>query len=275
MKLGFLVGLTVAGLLAVGLGGWAIDQSLHPDEATATDRVVHTQIAGSGPVSTAVQQGLKGNALPQCLRQSRQQLAEAAVNADSALRGPRVVFLGDSYTAARQATRVRNGYAVDLARAEGWKPILLGVGGTGFANPGRCGHDVYAYRYGNVVAEKPDAVIIEGGYNDRGTNPRTEQRLVLRGLRTLHRAMPGVPIALVGPTIPSAAVTGQILPIAHAFGRAAARTGTPFVDPADGHWFTRANRGRLISVDHIHPDDAGYAYMARRIKAALGGWPAH
>ncbi|HET7385590.1 MAG TPA: SGNH/GDSL hydrolase family protein [Nocardioidaceae bacterium] len=209
---------------------------------------------------------------PVCRRQNKERIAEKQVNHDLFYSGPRVVFLGDSYTAARQASSVRTGWAVELAVREHWQPVLLGISGTGFAATGRCGNDRYATRYDDVIRTHPDAVIIEGGYNDRGTKPSVEEQLVLSGIRRLRMALPGVPVALIGPAVPTASVASQIVPITLALRQAATQTGVTFVDPAGERWFTQENRGRLISADHVHPNDAGYAYMARRVAGPLEGW---
>jgi hypothetical protein len=158
-----------------------------------------------------------------------------------------VVFLGDRYTAAKDATGVRWGYAVQLARIEGWRPYLLGIGGSGFVNPGPCHvNNVYATRYAAVVRAHPDAVILEGGLNDLAASPAYEKQLVVAGIHRLSIALPGVPLALVGPTVPNAAIVAKVAPITRAFRLAASATAVRF--------------------------DAGYRYMARRAAVALRGW---
>jgi lysophospholipase L1-like esterase len=48
---------------------------------------------------------------------------------------------------------------------------------------------------------------------------------------------------------------------------AAAAAGATFVDPLADRWFV--GHPELIGADHVHPTDAGHAYMAGLIRPAI------
>lgn len=84
--------------------------------------------------------------------------------------GPRRVdVLGDSYSVGADLSRPRTQtWDVLLARQARWRLRIRGIGGTGFVNPGSCGNGSYQARVAQVLSDRPNLVIVEGGLNDVG-----------------------------------------------------------------------------------------------------------
>jgi lysophospholipase L1-like esterase len=207
-----------------------------------------------------------------CARVHASVAEQAAINAEAS-GSPTVAIIGDSYVAGSGATDAQHGWAYLLARQEGWRGILLGVGGSGLQNDGPCNGQTYLDRVGATAAVAPAAVIVEGGLNDRDASAETEASLLRQLVAALRVRIPGVAIALVGPPAPEPSDAPDVSKISGAFRDAAAATGVRLVDPYTENWFTAANRPALIAPDDIHPNDRGHAYFARRVAQDLSGWP--
>lgn len=81
----------------------------------------------------------------------------------------RVDVLGDSYSVGAELTAPRShAWDVQLAKQQRWHLTVRGIGATGFVNGGACGDRTYQSRVAQVLADKPQLVIVEGGLNDVG-----------------------------------------------------------------------------------------------------------
>jgi lysophospholipase L1-like esterase len=198
--------------------------------------------------------------------------AQRVVNA-TATGSPTVAVIGDSYTSGNGATDVRHGWAYLLARREGWRPVLLGIGGTGLRNDGPCNGQQYLTRVAAAAAVDPAGVIVEGGLNDRLASAADEENAIHGVVTELRAQIPGARIALIGPPAPGPSYVVGVARISRAFRAAAEVTGVQLIDPYAAKWFTPANRPGYIAPDGIHPNDAGHAYFAERVAEALGNWP--
>jgi hypothetical protein len=86
-------------------------------------------------------------------------------------RGPRCIFLGDSFTAGTGASgQSTTGYVVKFADTLGWDDVWAsGLGGTGYVNPGvqnGVNTTFYSRLQHDVLAFNPEIVWVMGGYND-------------------------------------------------------------------------------------------------------------
>lgn len=185
-------------------------------------------------------------------------------------RTPVAVFLGDSYTSGwNGAGYGSRGWAQIVSTAIGARAVNLAVAGTGFVRGG-----IYGGTEGNrigrqlpaAIAAKPDIVFIAAGYNDK-LYPRSR---VLQAADTavlaLRSALPRARIVIIGPWWPKPRLVppATLVALRDRLRVDAARIGAIFIDPYGERWFAGVNE-RFISADGIHPTDAGYRLIAKRV----------
>lgn len=192
--------------------------------------------------------------------------------------GVQVAFLGDSYTWGYGASERGNGYAYVTARAEHWRSEIVGLPGAGYARYSVGAHKRIADGIRAVVAAHPRLLIVECGHNDsRPTVPVAATAAnALRDLEALRVGLPHTKIVVIGPVWldgfpPRRAL--QVRDVVHAAQRRIPNS--RWIDPIAERWFTGDYRERtgddstMINFSDGHPDDAGYAHMARRLEADL------
>jgi hypothetical protein len=106
--------------------------------------------------------------------------ADVAAGGDTSPRTTpaRVAYLGDSYTVGTGATTAADGWVSLLDDVFGWRGMNLGCGGSGYVSPGGSCGKTYDERIADVVASRPDAVVVSGGLNDaRNTDDLNELKL--------------------------------------------------------------------------------------------------
>lgn len=184
--------------------------------------------------------------------------------------GSDVLIIGDSYTAGRGSSDGEHGWAQDLVADRGWDAKIDGIPGTGYVNTGRPRTSRYAYeaRVAKQHALHPDLVIVQGSQNDWDAAPSTLRSAVTTTLTLAKEQWPDAVVVAVGPSAPEprAESTASISDMVSAGARAA---GVPYLDALGDRWFTSANSPGYAAEDGEHLDDAGYAYLADRIGAAL------
>jgi len=108
----------------------------------------------------------------------------------------RVDVLGDSYSVGTTLSDPQEeAWDILLARREHWNLTVRGIGRTGFVNGGYCGNQTFPLRVGQVVADNPQIVIVEGGLNDAG------QSGIGAAARAVLAKIPAtIRVVVIGPT---------------------------------------------------------------------------
>ena len=186
----------------------------------------------------------------------------------------RIATIGGSITQGAGASKPANRWCNRFA--EGWRRafpackielVNAGIGATG--------SDIGAFRVNrDVIAKKPDVVVVEFSVNDPATQERAASYEGL--LRQLLKA-PGEIAVIAVATVSEKGVNAQEL---HA--KVAAHYGVPFVSYRDALYYPYVKEGvfpwRDISPDSVHPNDDGHAYLAALVNCELarryGEWKA-
>lgn len=202
------------------------------------------------------------------VRDSRQSVA-TCTRADQT-----VTFIGDSYT---------NGTAKDsgeqarfpalLKKQLGTKVQVLGFNGSGYVARGPKPYNVTFPEAANRVQPNATTVVIFGSRNDTAGYDQIN-KAVGTTIDNVRRRAPGAQILVIGPPWINNKPNDQIQLNRNAVRDAANNKRVDFVDPLQLGWFGDPNqikdgKSTLIADDHIHPTDAGHAYLAQKMRPLI------
>jgi lysophospholipase L1-like esterase len=141
--------------------------------------------------------------------------------------------------------------------------------GAGYLNHGAADNGPYSVLLANLdlARLRPSIVLVQGGYNDAGSDPFAVAAAVVSLIQTIHQEVPAATVLVMGsfdanvvgsPTPPVSAVNSTILD--------AAQSVDPkpvIIDPLTADWeFARAS-------DNLHPTAAGSRTIANYAALAL------
>lgn len=182
-----------------------------------------------------------------------------------------ILFVGASYTAGIGASAPEFGYAPVTARALGWSARVDAVPGTGYVNPGppsdgHPGDGTFAARLARLAPDPaPNILVLQGGRNDIGC-PAPELRAAIQRTVALAKSrFRPAHIVLLGPIPATLPPDHGELAVAHELAVVAGATGVTFIDPIAEGWINVHNQRGYVGDVPAHPDDAGYAYIAKRL----------
>ncbi len=208
---------------------------------------------------------------------SHQAAVANATAASSAASVHDVLFVGASYTAGLGATPPTDGYAYVIGREPGWQTQVNGVAGTGFLNPGPRGGQTFADRIAHLPTRPhPDLVVFQGGRNDV-SYPAAQLRAAAISTADLTRKRyPGAQIVFLGPIPAHVPAPADQVAVATTLRSAAGACKAIFIDPIEQGWITPGNEQGFTGHVPAHPDNEGYAYIAKRLLTDLGAlYPQH
>jgi len=185
---------------------------------------------------------------------------------------PAVGFLGDSYTAGDGASDRAVRWTSLLSTKRGWVETIAGFGGTGYGTAGRlAGGQPYDARVDLVTATVADAakpiLIVSGGRNDitEHTPAADLAAGITKTYTDLRKAAPKAKIIALSPLWDDDEAPASLDAIGIQVKAAVEKVGGQYIDlgqPLAGH-------PELIGDDGVHPNDAGYKFLADKINAAL------
>jgi lysophospholipase L1-like esterase len=191
-----------------------------------------------------------------------------------------ILFVGASYTAGVGAQPQTNGYAYLTARALGWQPRIDAVPGSGYLNPGppsdrwpsdrgpndRGQGGTFADRLAKMpTSPAPDLVVLQGGRNDIGYPEAELHNAVQHTVDVARARFSHARIVLLGPIPAALPPSHGEFAVAHVLRDVARSADVSFVDPIAEGWITNENERGYVGDVPAHPDNAGYAYIAKRL----------
>ncbi|WP_426595581.1 SGNH/GDSL hydrolase family protein [Cellulomonas sp. McL0617] len=179
--------------------------------------------------------------------------------------GASVAFYGDSYTFGEQASSPAARWSTVLAQQEGWVEHNAGINGLGFVAD-RDGTDAVQ----TVLDAHPDLIIVTMGLNDTfvAEDQIDEITTAIHDDFARFRAeAPQARLVVVEPFWIPAPVSPGFTLVADAVKAGAAEVHADYVAGA-GDWLTDHPEWRSDD-QYQHPDDAGYAEIARRMTIEL------
>lgn len=171
-----------------------------------------------------------------------------------------VAFIGDSYTEPLDGN---SSYWQSTAFQMCWQAHPFGVPGSGYTIAGTDGRGPYVTRIDDVVAVKPDIVIVQGSFNDR--EPDIVEKAAAITFRSLHERVPTARVFAMGPVTPSLPGAGpQVTRISDAVKAAADSNFTVFIDAR--HFL---DDSKMYDADQLHPTAQGHQVIGAALAEAI------
>ena len=190
----------------------------------------------------------------------------AAPQASAPANGTRVAFYGDSYTLGTGASAKSKRWSTVVCRERGWTELNHSTNGLGFIN------NRAALRIdepGQVIADKPDIVIITMGLNDNFSYDSSAKQIHTQIDADFHRlkdALPDARLIVVEPFWYTDQRPTSLGVIIRWVKEGAADVDADYI-PGASHWIE--HHPEWMASDGLHPNDAGYAEMAKRMDVEL------
>lgn len=178
---------------------------------------------------------------------------------------PVVAFYGDSYTLGTGASDPANRWSTIISADRGWTEFNPSVNGLGFVNNREFAPDLPAL----VIAQDPDIVFVTMGLNDNFSYARGAERIrtaIDDDFDLLAESLPDARFVVVEPFWYTDERPASVEVIIGWVREAADRIGADWV-PGASRWIE--GHPEWMAADGLHPNDDGYAEMARRMDAAL------
>ncbi len=183
-----------------------------------------------------------------------------------------VAFYGDSYTRGTGATSPERRWSTIVAADRGWFEFNPSVDGLGFVNNrggGLAGPGVDLVDQIVDHEPAPDIVIVTMGLNDNFSMPSRADEIeaaITDDLERLREELPSARLIVVEPFWYSDDRPESVEQIIGWVEDAAAEVGADHIAGAS-RWLE--GHPEWMAADLIHPNDEGYAEMARRMDAEL------
>lgn len=177
---------------------------------------------------------------------------------------PVVAFYGDSYTLGTGASDPVNRWSTVICADRGWTEFNPSINGLGFVN-NRGSQNLPE----QIVAQDPDIVFVTMGLNDNFSYGRVGSGIrdqIEADFAYLTSELPDARFVVVEPFWYTDARPESVEIIIDWVHGAADAIGADWI-PGASRWID--GRPEWMASDGLHPNDAGYAEMARRMDAEL------
>ncbi len=179
----------------------------------------------------------------------------------------RVAFYGDSYTLGTGASSESKRWSTIVSTQRGWSEYNPSVNGLGFVNNRQ--HYGDGDKPSQVIADRPDILFITMGLNDNfsfGVAADKIKGQITADFDRLKKALPHTRIVVVEPFWYTDVRPASLGVISGWVKDSAAVIGADYI-PGASRWIQ--GHPQWMAADGLHPNDAGYAEMARRMNAEL------
>ncbi|WP_255546724.1 SGNH/GDSL hydrolase family protein [Glaciihabitans sp. dw_435] len=181
--------------------------------------------------------------------------------------GSTASFYGDSYTLGTGASTPLNRWSSIISKERGWIEVNPSTNGLGFVN----NRGTYADddEPQEIIDSNPRVVFITMGLNDNFSFDRSARQIrkqITADFLRLSAALPGARFVVVEPfwyTDVRPASVDTIIGWVH---ESATAIGADYI-PGASRWIE--GHPEWMAPDGLHPNDDGYAEMARRMDASL------
>ena len=183
--------------------------------------------------------------------------------------GPLVAFYGDSYTLGTGASDPAQRWATRISEERGWNEFNPSVNGLGFINNRRAFGEGSGDLPDLVIQQKPDIVFVTMGLNDNFSYDFAADDIhaqIDEDIDRLKTALPDARFIVVEPFWYTDARPESLGVISGWVEDAAERIDADYIAGAS-HWIE--GHPEWMAADGLHPNDAGYDEMTKRMDAEL------
>lgn len=181
--------------------------------------------------------------------------------------GTKVAFYGDSYTLGTGASDPARRWSTIVSDERNWQEFNPSVNGLGFyTNRGFPGQPDLPT---SIIAFEPEIVFVTMGLNDNFSFDEAASsihRAIDADLQRLDRELPDARIIVVEPFWYTDERPDSVDQIINWVAEAAEGIGADYI-PGASRWIE--GHPEWMAADGLHPNDEGYAEMARRMNEAL------
>ena len=178
-----------------------------------------------------------------------------------------VAFYGDSYTLGTGASDESKRWSTIICEQRGWSEFNPSVNGLGFVNNrGTFGE---GDEPSQVIADDPDILFITMGLNDNFSYDRAADQIksqITDDFGRLKEALPDARMIVVEPFWYTDQRPKSVEIIIGWVKDAAAEIDADYI-PGASHWIE--GHPEWMAADGLHPNDDGYAAMAKRMNEEL------
>lgn len=184
---------------------------------------------------------------------------------------PVVAFVGDSYSAGAGASAPDKRWTTLVSSQQGWVESNLARGGTGYLNTAGkdgCGLDYcpnYLEMIPDVVAAKPDIVVVSGGRNDRWKTDAEFAKAASSLFGELRAQLPDAKLLVTTPVWDDDKAPAEMVRIKSVVVANATQYGATILDIGE----PLSGRPDAVAADGGHPNDLGYSLIADAVNVAL------
>jgi lysophospholipase L1-like esterase len=178
--------------------------------------------------------------------------------------GPVVGFYGDSYTIGTGASDASKRWSSIVSEKRNWREFNPSLNGVGFVN-NRDGLDLP----GDIIEQNPEIVFVTMGLNDNFSFDYAAEDIhaqIDEDIDRLSTELPDARLIVVEPFWYTDTRPASVEIIIGWVKDAAERVDADYIDGAS-HWIE--GHPEWMAADGLHPNDDGYAEMAKRMDAAL------
>lgn len=179
---------------------------------------------------------------------------------------PVVAFYGDSYTLGTGASDPAKRWSTVISAERRWTEVNPSTNGLGFVNNRA---QKQPDELDEIIDAQPDIVFVTMGLNDNFSMPDRAgdiEAAIDRDFDRLDTELPNARLIVVEPfwyTDERPSSVAEIIGWVHA---AATRSGADYI-PDASYWLE--GHPEWMASDGLHPNDDGYAVMAKRMDEAL------
>jgi lysophospholipase L1-like esterase len=178
---------------------------------------------------------------------------------------PVVAFYGDSYTLGTGASSKQKRWSTIISHERHWREVNPSTNGLGFINNRSARLD----EPGEVIAAHPNIVFITMGLNDNFSFDRAAPQIkkqITVDFTRLKKALPQARFIVVEPFWYTDERPHSLAMISGWVKDAASVIHADYISGAS-HWIE--HHPKWMASDGLHPNDAGYAEMAKQMDVAL------
>jgi lysophospholipase L1-like esterase len=184
--------------------------------------------------------------------------------------GGGIVFVGASYTAGLGAHPHTDGYAYLVGRDLGEPVEVDAISGTGFTNSGPRHQGTFDDRIRHLPRDwSPHLLVLQGGRNDVGWPVARLGPAVADTLTEARSRFPQAGLAVIGPIPGTLPISPALRAVNRVLAGVCRSDHVLFIDAIGQGWISPDNVRRFAGSVPQHPNNAGYAYIASHVAAAL------